>query len=116
LFESRRDGALDGPIAAVMTAEPRTAPQGSMMVDVVAILAERKISELPVIDAAGRPVGMIDITDVVSLFPEMQRGAALDGRAAAPDSSPARGADSDSGPPRPKHLHRNRSQANREHP
>ena len=40
-----------------------------MMVDAVAIMAERKISELPVVDAEGRPVGLIDITDVVALLP-----------------------------------------------
>jgi CBS domain-containing protein len=49
---------------------PATVPQGSMMLDAVAIMAERKISELPVIDDRGRPRGMIDITDVVALFPE----------------------------------------------
>ena len=41
-----------------------------MMVDAVAIMAERKISELPVVDAEGRPVGLIDITDVVALLPK----------------------------------------------
>ena len=41
-----------------------------MMLDAVAIMAERKISELPVVDAAGKPRGLIDITDVVGLFPE----------------------------------------------
>ncbi len=70
LFEHKRDASLDRPIREVMTARPCTVPQGSMMLDAVAIMAERKISELPVIDRRGRPVGMLDITDVVSLFPE----------------------------------------------
>lgn len=70
LFESKRDAALDRPIREVMTCQPRTVPAGSMMVDAVTIMAERKISELPVVDADGRPVGMLDITDVVGLFPE----------------------------------------------
>ena len=72
LFESRRDTALDRPICEVMTAEPCTVPRGSMMVDAIAIMAERKISELPVIDGAGRPLGLIDITDVVATFPDLQ--------------------------------------------
>jgi len=72
LFEQRRDAAIDAPISAVMTPRPCTVPQGSMMVDAVAIMAERKISELPVIDAMEKPVGLIDITDVVSLFPDAQ--------------------------------------------
>ncbi len=66
------------------------------MFDAVAILAERKISELPVIDLAGRPVGLIDITDVVGLFPEAQHANALESRGAA-STPPA------AGPPRPKH-------------
>ena len=70
LFEGHRDGALDLPIQQVMTSRPTTVPEGSMMVDAVAIMAERKISELPVIDAAMKPIGLIDITDVVGLFPE----------------------------------------------
>jgi arabinose-5-phosphate isomerase len=70
LFESRRDSLLDGPIRAVMTKNPAAVPRGSMMNDAVTIMAERRISELPVIDAAGCPVGLLDITDIVALYPE----------------------------------------------
>ncbi len=70
LFEGNRDAAIDRPICEVMTSRPCTVPQGAMMLDAVAVMAERKISELPVIDAEGKPQGMIDITDVVGLFPE----------------------------------------------
>jgi arabinose-5-phosphate isomerase len=69
LFEQRRDGALDRPIAEVMTQKPITLRQGGRVADAVEIMRLRKISELPVIDAEGRPVGLIDITDVLSLFP-----------------------------------------------
>jgi arabinose-5-phosphate isomerase len=69
LFEQRRDAALDRPIAEVMTADPATVPLGSRVADAVEVLRLRKISELPVIDAAGRPVGLLDITDVIGLFP-----------------------------------------------
>ena len=41
-----------------------------MMLDAVAIMAGRKISELPVVDADGKPSGLIDITDVVALLPK----------------------------------------------
>ena len=70
LFEHRRDRELDGPVSSVMTHHPLCVPAGSMMTDAVAIMAERKISELPVIDADGRPLGLIDITDVVALLPK----------------------------------------------
>lgn len=70
LFEARRDEAFDQPISRVMTARPRTVPLGSMLSDAVDILAEWKISELPVVDAAGAPVGLLDITDVLGMIPQ----------------------------------------------
>lgn len=78
LFESNRDAALDAPIRDVMTSRPLSVPVGSMMLDAVAIMAERKISELPVIDDASRPCGLIDITDVVGLFPEISTGGTIE--------------------------------------
>lgn len=66
LFESRQNDALDGPIGDVMTRNPVTVPIGSMISDALDILAERKISELPVVDNEGRPVGLVDITDLVA--------------------------------------------------
>jgi arabinose-5-phosphate isomerase len=69
LFEKRVDGVLDRPIREVMTAHPLTIALGSRMTEAVELMADRKISELPVVDAKGRPVGLIDITDVVALFP-----------------------------------------------
>ena len=70
LFEARRYDAFDQPIAQVMTSRPRTAPVGSMLSDAVAILAEMKISELPVVNASGAPLGLLDITDIVGMIPE----------------------------------------------
>ncbi len=70
LFEHRRDNDLDRPIRHVMTADPLRVEAGSMMIDAVALMAGRKISELPVVDAAGRPIGLIDVTDVVALLPK----------------------------------------------
>ena len=70
LFEHRRDHKLDWPIRQVMTKSPLRVELNSMMVDAVALMVERKISELPVVDADGKPVGLIDITDVVALLPK----------------------------------------------
>ena len=69
LFERRRDADLDGPIQGVMTRNPLKTQLGAMMADAVVLMAQRKISELPVVDALGQPVGLIDITDVMSLLP-----------------------------------------------
>jgi arabinose-5-phosphate isomerase len=70
LFEAKREGDLDRPICELMTARPKTVLCGSPMHAAVALMAERKISELPVIDQNGRPVGLLDITDIMGLFPE----------------------------------------------
>ncbi|HEV3259658.1 MAG TPA: KpsF/GutQ family sugar-phosphate isomerase [Gemmataceae bacterium] len=69
LFEQRRDAALDKPIREVMTPDPITVPAGARVAAAVEVLRQRKISELPVIDADGRPVGLIDITDLIGLLP-----------------------------------------------
>jgi arabinose-5-phosphate isomerase len=67
LIEQRRDAALDRPIKDVMTADPLTVVQGSRLLEAVEILRGHKISELPVVDGAGRPLGLIDITDLIGL-------------------------------------------------
>lgn len=69
LIEQRRDEALDRPIQEVMTPQPRTVLAGARAIDAVEILKRCKISELPVVDAAGKPVGLIDITDLIGLVP-----------------------------------------------
>jgi arabinose-5-phosphate isomerase len=74
LFENRRDADLDLPIGQVMTKNPLRVEIGSLMLDAVAIMAGRKISELPVVDADGKPTGLIDITDVVALLPKEATG------------------------------------------
>ena len=87
LLERRAESALDSPVSGVMTANPCTVPPDSRMSDAVEIMAERKISELPVVDAGGRPVGLVDITDVVGLLPE-DSGLAQSAQPAAGSSVP----------------------------
>lgn len=69
LLEHKRDAAIDGPIGDVMTKAPQRVQLGSPLAAALEILAGRKISELPVVDRADCPVGMIDITDVVGILP-----------------------------------------------
>jgi arabinose-5-phosphate isomerase len=65
LLEADRDAAIDGPLSDVMTRSPATVTTGEFLSAACELLSRRKISELPVVDQAGRPVGLIDITDVV---------------------------------------------------
>jgi arabinose-5-phosphate isomerase len=67
LFERRIEAALDRPIRDVMAAKPTTVLSGTRVRDAVALLAKRKFSELPVIDKHGRPIGLVDVTDVLGL-------------------------------------------------
>jgi arabinose-5-phosphate isomerase len=65
LIEDRRDAALDRPVREVMTADPLTVSAGARVAEAVEVLRRHKISELPVIDGDGRPVGLLDITDLI---------------------------------------------------
>jgi len=70
LFERHNEHLLDAPIRCVMTLKPTSVTLGTRMLEAIAIMGERRISELPVTDSEGFPVGMIDITDIVAVFPE----------------------------------------------
>jgi len=69
LFEHRNDTAIDRPIQAVMTTRPTTVVVGTRLRDAVVLLETRRLSELPVVDAAGRAVGLLDIVDLVGVDP-----------------------------------------------
>jgi arabinose-5-phosphate isomerase len=75
LFERRADGALDRPIAEVMTREPLTVLFGTRVAPALELMRSRKVSELPVIDADGRPAGLLDVTDLIGLLPAADRAA-----------------------------------------
>ena len=70
LLEQRMDEQLDHRIADVMTRDPLTIDAEARMKDVVEILSEKKVSELPVVDENYKPIGLIDITDVIGLLPQ----------------------------------------------
>jgi len=69
LFERRADVLLDGPIRDVMTTRPTTVAAGTRLEEAVTLLESRRLSELPVLDAVGRPCGLLDIVDLVGMVP-----------------------------------------------
>ena len=73
LFEKRSDHALDRPIREVMTLSPITISQQAKLSEAIDIFSTRKISELPVLNQEGHPVGMLDITDVIGLLPAEEK-------------------------------------------
>ncbi len=69
LLEQRRDEQIDQPIAAVMTVRPITIQVDAILEEAVDLMTQRRLSELPVVDDDGCPVGLLDITDVIGLMP-----------------------------------------------
>ena len=65
LFEQHRESQLDRPVSEVMTRQPCTISHRALLPQALEILSARKLSELPVVDDGGRPVGIIDVTDVI---------------------------------------------------
>lgn len=77
LLEAREEAALDASIESRMTASPATAASGSLLQDAMALMSQRRISELPVVDADLKPIGLLDITDLVSLTESRQSPASV---------------------------------------
>ncbi len=68
LLEHAAEALLDEPIARCMTRHFQVVRQGELMPVALRILGQRKISELPVVDVDNRPIGLIDVTDVMSMM------------------------------------------------
>lgn len=58
---------LDQPIEAVMTRAPRSLPSTALVRDAVRLVREFRSDEIPVVDAEGRPVGLLDVQDLIAL-------------------------------------------------
>jgi len=67
LLESRCEDALDAPIQSKMTVNPHCVAAEMLLSDAIVLLSQLRISELPVVDADGKPLGMVDITDLIAL-------------------------------------------------
>ncbi len=68
ILERADENLLDEPISRSMTKHFQVVRQGEPLPIALSILADRKISELPVVDDQQRPLGMIDVTDVMSFM------------------------------------------------
>jgi len=65
----RDKNPLDLTISDVMTRDPWTVLVGTRLEEAMDVLSKNKISELPVVDETGRPVGLLDVTDLVATLP-----------------------------------------------
>ena len=60
-------GALSRPIGDVMTRDPKRVRDDALAADAMAVMRRHRVDELPVVDAAGVAVGLIDVQDLVVL-------------------------------------------------
>ncbi len=58
---------LDQPIGTLMTRNPKHIHEDALASEALAVLNQYRIDELPVINAAGKPTGLIDVQDLVRL-------------------------------------------------
>ena len=59
--------ALRRPVAEVMTRNPKRVRGDALASEAMAVMKQHRIDELPVVDAEERPVGLIDVQDLVVL-------------------------------------------------
>jgi arabinose-5-phosphate isomerase len=70
LLEARKANNFDmlsRPIDDVMTASPTTVAPDKLIGEAQRLLRERQIDQLPVVDAGGRPVGLLDVQDLLAI-------------------------------------------------
>jgi arabinose-5-phosphate isomerase len=67
LVERDPRNALQTPIADVMTRNPKSISADALASEAMAVMHQYRIDELPVVDADARPVGLIDVQDLVVL-------------------------------------------------
>ena len=67
MLERRQDDQFDRPISDAMTHRPLTIGPDAIVEEALQQLGAKHVSELPVIDSARRPIGLIDITDLIGI-------------------------------------------------
>jgi arabinose-5-phosphate isomerase len=67
LLSREGSGALDVDVAAVMTPDCKRIRAGALAAEATALFHKYRIDELPVVDADDRPVGLIDVQDIVAI-------------------------------------------------
>jgi arabinose-5-phosphate isomerase len=58
---------LGRPVREVMTKSPGTLPDSARVRDAVQMVREHRRDEIPVVDSQGRPVGVLDVQDLIAL-------------------------------------------------
>ena len=67
LLESGRSDGLADPVDLHMAAGPKTLLPDQLVEEAQRLLAEHRIDQAPVLDADGRPVGLVDVQDLLDV-------------------------------------------------
>lgn len=59
--------AMNEKIRAVMTKSPKHLSADDLVRDAVQMMRERRLDEIPVLDADGRPIGIVDVQDLIAM-------------------------------------------------
>lgn len=63
----RDPGEMSRPVEQVMTHRPRSLPDTALIRDAVRMFRECRQDEIPVVDGEGRPVGILDVQDLMAM-------------------------------------------------
>jgi len=66
-LESHGPQLHDSPVSKIMTRNPKTVRPDTLASEAMAIFHKHRIDEIPVVDHDHKPVGLIDVQDVVAL-------------------------------------------------
>lgn len=58
---------LDQPIRSFMTAHPTALASDALVRDAVRLVQEKRLDEIPVLDHDGRPIGLVDVQDLIAM-------------------------------------------------
>ncbi len=64
---SSLESIIDSPISSIMTRNPKCIRPQQLASEALELMNRHRIDELPVVDDSGRPLGMVDVQDMVSL-------------------------------------------------
>lgn len=67
LMASHGPSSLSQPIGQLMIRTPTTIRDDALVDELAMIFIDKRVDEVPVIDAAGRPAGLIDVQDLLAL-------------------------------------------------
>ncbi|MDQ7014040.1 MAG: SIS domain-containing protein [Planctomycetota bacterium] len=62
-----RGGWMREPIESVMTRNPVSLPDSALVRDAVLLTRERRLDEIPIVDSQGRPIGVLDVQDLIAM-------------------------------------------------